>query len=425
MADDVLRMGVDLLVVGGGMAGLTAAAFAARRGTRVMVVEKGPEIGGSALLSNGYLWTVPSLAAFRSEDPDGDTSLAQVLVGQLPALVEWVRSTGVDVSERISVLGYGTGHRIDIGAYLARCRAIVESAGGWIVPRVEVERLLVVGSSVTGARAKDARGDVLEVEATTTLLATGGFQGDRASRERYLGSEAGDGLLVRSNPHSMGDGLRLALEAGAVGDVSGRGFYGHLVPAPLAAFHPKDFLRLALLCSDRGVLVNERGERFTEEARGDHHSAQAVLRQPGARAVLVVDDEVRQGSRAPFIAGMEQLDPLGDAEAVGANVAVADSVDALAARIHTWGFDRAGVERSLGAAVGRVLSRAPFTAVEAQPAITFTYGGIAVDEHASVLGSERRPITGLKAAGADIALYRSGYAGGLALAGGFALRALT
>ena len=70
----------DLLVLGGGMGGITAAGYAASHGARVIVLEKGPEIGGSAVLSGTSLWTVATLEALRERAPDGDPELGRHLV---------------------------------------------------------------------------------------------------------------------------------------------------------------------------------------------------------------------------------------------------------------------------------------------------------------------------------------------------------
>lgn len=61
----------DLLVLGGGMAGLSAAAWAASQGARVALVEKAPHLGGTAALSGGYVWTAPTYACLRSLIPRG------------------------------------------------------------------------------------------------------------------------------------------------------------------------------------------------------------------------------------------------------------------------------------------------------------------------------------------------------------------
>ena len=56
---------VDLLVFGGGMAGMSAAARACSDGANVILVEKGPAIGGSAMYA-GFIWTAPTVEVMRT-----------------------------------------------------------------------------------------------------------------------------------------------------------------------------------------------------------------------------------------------------------------------------------------------------------------------------------------------------------------------
>ncbi|HET6547799.1 MAG TPA: FAD-dependent oxidoreductase, partial [Solirubrobacter sp.] len=81
----------DLVIVGGGQAGLAAGAAAAARGLRVVVCEKEARIGGSAALSAGILWTAPDLATFREVAPDGDPELGRALVEGFEPAVARVR----------------------------------------------------------------------------------------------------------------------------------------------------------------------------------------------------------------------------------------------------------------------------------------------------------------------------------------------
>src|SRR5690349_10398393 len=99
---------VDLLVLGGGMAGLAAAARAAQAGASVVVAEKAPRTGGSAVYA-GFIWTAPTLEVMREINPGGDLSLATRLVDGYPDAIDWVRSLGVEVGSPVSVLGYGRG----------------------------------------------------------------------------------------------------------------------------------------------------------------------------------------------------------------------------------------------------------------------------------------------------------------------------
>ena len=93
--NSVMKQDVDLLVLGGGMAGLSAAAWSARQGRSVVLVEKA-ELGGNARHA-GFIWTAPTLEALREAVPDGDPRLQERLIKGFAPAVDWVRSLGVEV----------------------------------------------------------------------------------------------------------------------------------------------------------------------------------------------------------------------------------------------------------------------------------------------------------------------------------------
>lgn len=107
----------------------------------------------------------------------------------------------------------------------------------------------VPGSRIVGAVLQQTNGHqnkYVDVRAKVVIMATGGFQGSKELRARYLGPGA-DNLFVRSNAGSVGDGLRLSGLVGA-GTSSGLAtYYGHLMAAPLRRedITPKEFLLLA------------------------------------------------------------------------------------------------------------------------------------------------------------------------------------
>jgi len=407
---------VDLLVVGGGMAGMAAAARAAELGLEVVVAETGDEIGGSAALSAGIVWTAPDLETARRVAPEGDPALLRALVEGFDGAVERVRAAGVAVSDRWSgQMGFGVAHHVDMAALLEHWRAALGDA---VLTRTAVRELVVdADGAVRGAALTRATpsGDDTAVTARAVLLATGGFQGNAELVARLIGWGA-EPMPVRSNPGSVGDGLRLGRSVGASLSRSLNRFYGHLIPDRLDRFGPADYLPLTQYHSAHSILVNVRGRRFTDESRGDETSNQAVLREPESRAVLICDERVRREHAVgpPYPHGQE-IDRFAEAAAAGGRLARADTVGELVERVAEWGVDERALARTLDQARAH-LREAPLHALAVAPCITFTFGGLRVDASHRVLDSDGRWIRGLYAAGADAGgLQGPGYVGGLAL----------
>jgi succinate dehydrogenase/fumarate reductase flavoprotein subunit len=428
------RIKFDLVIVGAGMAGMTAAGFAAKNGARVLVLEKAPTIGGNSVLSGTTLWTVQDREGFSELCPEGDWTLGEVIVTKYPEAVEWVRSAGVEFEPARTMLRVGRGARFDIVTYLGRCRSAVERAHGWVLCGQRVHRLLTRGASVVGVSVEEGE-TLIDVQSRGVLLATGGFQGSAQLLRRYLGDSAKQ-LLLRSNPYSTGDGLRLAesVGGGTAGDMAC--FYGHTIAWPLRHFGPPEFSAFSLLFSDVGIVLDIGCRRFVDESVGDHLTAQALARRPGGRGLLLGDSR-NWAPTDPAVRSISEF--FSDAQRAGANVVRSEQIGRVAEVVAGWGFKGsalvdtiAGFNAGLGTGddpIPRRFDRAPidvppYWAIEAKPGITFTEGGIRVDRDARVLRGDGTAIEGLFAAGTDIGgIYNGGYAGGLSLAAVFGLRA--
>ena len=420
------RVRADLLVAGGGIAGLAAAVRAVELGLDVVVAEKSAVLGGSGALSAGIVWTAPEVETACRVASDGDRALLAALVEGFDAAVDRLRAASVAVSERWrGQMGFGIAHHADIGALLATWQAVLGDA---VLTGTAVRELVVDGNgAVRGAvLAREADRDPFEVAARAVLLATGGFQGDGGLVARLIGPGA-ERMPVRSNAGSVGDGLRLGQAAGTALSAPLDGFYGHLIPDRLDRFEPADYLPLTQYHSAHGILVNIRGRRFTDESAGDETSNQAVLRQPDGRAVLICDERVRREHAvgAPYPHGQE-IDRVVAAAQAGGRLARADTIDELVEQVGAWGVDDAELARTLGDVGARrpsgapgapaPLREAPLHAVAVAPCITFTFGGLRIDPDGRVLDAAGRWVPNLYAAGADAGgLQGPGYVGGLAL----------
>jgi succinate dehydrogenase/fumarate reductase flavoprotein subunit len=429
--------GVDLLVFGGGMAGMSAAARAAGEGASVVLVEKGPAIGGSAMYA-GFVWTAPTVEVMHEVNPDADPALSDRVVEQYGEALDWVRSLGVAVADPVTVLGYGRGCATDMANYLLACERLVKEHGEILVGSSAL-RLLVEDGAVVGAEIQEGSGARRVIRARSTLLATGGFGGDPALRAEHIHPLA-ENLPLRANPHSVGDGLRLGLAAGAAFGAPNAGFYGHLIPSKVAYTNPYEFTDLTFYHSEHGVLLNLDGRRFCDETIGDHLNTLYVLEQPEARALLVYDQRVHdEWMMAPYVEGVEPIDKFQLAYKRGARSAVADEIEEFEALPDEWGYPgpesldtllefnrqcEAGTPTPGRALDAAPLVNPPFYVIEVIPAITFTFGGLRIDRNARVLDGSGQVIPGLLAAGADAGgVFHRAYAGGLACALVFGLQA--
>jgi len=429
---------VDLLVVGGGMAGLTAAARAASNGARVLVVEAADGLGGSARFA-GYAWTAPSRAAIDEAIPEGDPDLRHALVDRFAHGVEWIRALGVHVGEPQPIIDFGVGHAFDTNQYIEACRRRVLQ-NGQILASAQTLSLIQDGAAVIGARVRLADGTIRAVHSPSTVIATGGFQADPELRAAHLHPNAAT-IPLRSNDMSRGDGLRLATQAGAATGTEGAGFYGHLVPSGIPFADSGDFVGLSLYYSEHALLFNLDNKRFVDETLGDHLTAIALLEQDQARGLLVADARVhRDWIVSPYVAGAEASDKFAIASRRGGRCGLADSLDELALLPEEWGYDGNAIRQAIATfnqtvqterepTPGRKLDRLPldeppYYVIETVPAITFPFYGIRIDSNARVLDQQGTPIPGLLAAGSDTGgVYVRAYAGGIANALVFGLTA--
>src|SRR6476646_8404598 len=137
----------DLLVLGGGMAGLSAAAWSVRQGRSAILVEKG-ELGGSAARA-GYIWTAPTYEALREAIPDGDPELAATLIDGFGPALDWVRSLGVEVQPAVTVLRFGRGHQTSVLNYLRACELMLrDDPAADVFVGAATQRLLLEGRRV-------------------------------------------------------------------------------------------------------------------------------------------------------------------------------------------------------------------------------------------------------------------------------------
>jgi len=421
-----------LLVAGGGLAGLVAAARALELGASVTVLEKGDRPGGSFVYSSGYIWSYRDLPTFRREAPGGDPDLQALVLGRLEEALSWLEASGGVILSRETGNPLTFGARFDPEPTAAALAGRVEKAGGQLLLRRALRRLLTAEDGRVRGAVVEGEGGRDEAAADAVILATGGFAANPELVRRHILRGPGR-LLLRAHPWSAGEGFLAALAAGARPGPGLDEFYGRNLPAPPARFGPKLFVEVSQLYGRHAVAVNLRGERYADEGADWSETAlvRATALQPRQRAWYLLDAAaLRRRVRERSVGEM-----VGAARRVGGTVLRAGSLEELARRLGERGVPAERLLRTLreynaAAEAGRagelrpprsgeapVLGEPPFAAVEVAAAITHTIGGLAVDAGCRVLREGGEPVGGLYAAGVEAGgLSAGGYASGLAAA---------
>jgi len=472
----------DVIVVGGGNAAFCAALSARERGARVVLLERAPEDerGGNSRFTAGAMRVVyrgvddllelmPDLTEEERRNTDFgayteeqffddmgrvtewrcDPDLTELLVkGSFPALA-WMRKKGV----RFIPLWGRQAFKID-GRFKFWGGLTVEAWGGGpglIDSLTEIARregievrygaraaaLLADDDGVHGVRVRQD-GRTSELRARSVVLASGGFEANSEMRTRYLGP-GWELAKVRGSRFNTGDGIRMALEAGAMpwGNWSGCHAVGWDRNAP-------PFGDLAVGDNFQkhsypfGIMVNATGRRFVDEGADFRNYTYAkygrvVLNQPGqfawqlfdAKVLHLLRDEYRIKQVTKVEAqSLEELAP--KLEGVDAKVFLEEMKAWNAAVRQDIPFDPTVKDgrTTKGLAVPKsnwanTFDTPPFQAYAVTCGITFTFGGLRVNTETQVLDTDERPIPGLYAAGELVGgLFYFNYPGGTGLTSG-------
>lgn len=418
----------DVIVIGGGLAGVTAGITAGDAGARVLILEKTLHPGGSARLSGGsFAFAGTDLQREQGIDdtPElmredllavgegkNDPALVDLYVAEQLAAYKWLGKLGVPF-ERVSLSSnqsrprtHGTNAPRMFEAVLA---AATRHPNITFLVESGVHRLLRSGDRVTGALTGGTAGGTSEREFTAAsgvVLASGGFNRSQRLLQAFAPRFRDAPPLGGSG--NTGDGILLGMALGA--DLVDMGY----VKGTFGTSLPRDSAPpILLIAMYRGaVVVNVHGERFVDESVSYKKIGDACLEQPDALGCQVFDAQVMDQTRPDLTVN----DFAGALER--GYVQTADTLEDLAAKvgidpaglvdtINTYNTDvRAGIDsrfgrESLSNGVGEPPEVAvpPFYAYPCTTGLPSTYGGLRVDAALRVIDVFGNPIPGLLAAG--------------------------
>jgi len=400
------RNSTDIVIVGAGGCGLAAALAAAEKGAGVLVLEKTEKPGGGTAFSSRSL----RAAGTRFQRAEGiedkperyaeeilqrnhgqsDPELTRRLAQESSRVVEWL----ADIADiHFEIRRYPFGHSADRSHTWKEDRTIIDFLMD-AVTRYSKINLLYSTPVVSLTFAPDgAVSGVITPQGTIAarkvILATGGFAASRELLSRYI-PQAAD-MPFPGHSGSTGDGLKWALDAGAVLDNMGA---FQPFPTFIATHNLEVPTNLAMLGA---ILVDRAGKRFANESHFPGGLGAKMLELPGKQAYEIFDERIyRKMEKALF-------------KIVAAGLLTAgENANELASKI---GVDPAGLKetvREYNDSVGRkdqfdrTLSdplRAPLYGVKVWVAMFHTQGGLKINTNAQVLRRDGSVIPNLYAGG--------------------------
>jgi fumarate reductase flavoprotein subunit len=439
----------DLAVIGGGLAGLVAAARAAELGLRVVVLERGvDELYACNSRYSGGIFHVsyhdPAIdpAALREAMKAAmrglaEPELVEAIASDARRALDWLRAQGArfirgTISWHAWVLApprpfttgmvwEGRGPDVLLRTLSGR----IAERNGRVLRGTRARSLILEDGKCCGVVASQG-GKEIAIHAAAIVIADGGFQGNAELFRKHIGPRP-DLVLQRGAGTGVGDGLSMALDAGAAVSALNR-FYGHLLSRDalrndkLWPYPQIDAVAAAAIVVDRG------GKRFLDERMGGIYISNELARLEDPTCATVVCD-------APTWerAGREALIPPNPLlEKSGGTLHRADTLAALAKLAALPGDALEETVTSYNASLtgsskGQPIRQAPFYAIPVCAGITNTMGGIAIDGHGGVRHKNGDTIPGLYAAGTTTGGLEggphAGYVGGLIKAAVFGLRA--
>jgi flavocytochrome c len=429
---------VDVVIVGAGIAGLSAALEAANAGASVLVVDMSTVGGGHAILSNGAVCMIdtplqekqkivdsPALAErdFLTRGEDNDIRwVAAYVRDSREWLYDWLTELGVSFESLARPAGNSVPRlHLTRGKGLGLVEPIYRACLRHRNIRFHwasvAEDLIIRNGRVTGVRVRDLRRRTRrDLSARNVIVATGGFQSNLKLVLENWPSELPrpTRLLVGAAHSARGSGLDLVRSVkGNVSRLDHQWNYVLGLPDPR---DPRRTRGLAAFNFD-AIWVNAEGKRFTQELGDEKLGLRALLNQPGGTYWNVFDEKGKDGFSIT-LAGWENLGEVRrlvyDTPGV---VVTAGSLDELAAamrvpasnlnatvsrynKLTTQGVDvdfQAFGEKTFPKP--RPIDTPPFYAARFFPITRKSMGGVDVDVDCRVLDKSGRAIPGLFAVG--------------------------
>lgn len=416
----------DVVVIGGGGAGLTAAIEAKNNGANVVVLEKMSFVGGNTMISGGEMaaagnWIQKKEGIVDSPDKHfedtmkggdykNDPKLVRKLVDNATPAAEWLRDeVGVEFEDTLFQFGAHSVKRslIPKGAsgveIIKKLKAKADSLQIPIKLNMKANELIQENGKVVGVKATSKSGKEITFHAKKgVVLASGGFGSNVEMRKRF-NPEYGEKYKSTNSVGATGDGITMAEKIGA--DLKD--------PQYIQAYPMCDPLSGKLLYADDTrfvgtMIVNKEGKRFVSELGRRDVMSQAILKQTGSVCYELWDQNIHDLSKIEKNHKAE-LDYLAKNKLYAKVNTVKEAADffqidaaELQKSLDTYNsYCKTGKDGQFGRPGDTLIpiNKPPYYIVKACPAIHHTMGGVKIDDESHVIAKDGLIIKGLYAAG--------------------------
>lgn len=307
-------METDVIIIGGGPAGIAAAITAGENDLKSIIFEKSNTTGGAANMGMGPLGigTKIQRSNFNEITKEEaydihmkythyrvDADLVQAYFGKSADTIEWLEDMGIEFAGafRYFAESAATWHIVKpengvIGPRAAgsMIRIMTEKAkelGTQILLETVVKKIIMEDEKAVGVIATDNNGEKIEVRGKSVVVATGGFGTNATMIKEEFGYNLWEDFFPFMVPGTQGDGLNMMWDVGA------QKFGANIEMIYLMKDNINRFLLNAVL-RQPNLLINRNGDRFMNEDQMGNttFTGNAINLQPGKYAYCIMDDSI-------------------------------------------------------------------------------------------------------------------------------------
>ena len=417
----------DVVVIGAGGAGFSAAIEAKNAGANVVLLEKMPAVGGNSLISGAEMnaarnWVQPKLGinddspelhaedTYKGGDMKGDMNVIKVMTHNALDAAKWCRDYLGVRFEDDNLFFFGGHSRkralIPVGhtgtEFITKFQAKADELGIPVITNMKAEELI-----------KDKSGRVVGVKATMNgasytfnakggvVLATGGFGANPEMVKKY-NPKIDERFKTTDAPGTTGEALYMAERAGAQ-----LVNMGYIQTYPICDPISGVIELIADARFDGAIMLNQEGKRFVEELQRRDVLSEAILKQTGGYCWVLWNDKIGSISntvkehpteyeaftKQGIMATCDDLKCVADFTKIPFD-SLKDTVNRVSS------MTGKGNDKDFNHRSGLVdMTQGKYYVIKAVPSVHHTMGGVRINEKAQALTAEGKAIPGLWAAG--------------------------